>query len=308
MEKNALITTLNLEELNRRHFLHLTGLGVAGLVLPTYGISCNSFDQPHSAKLSMQLYTVRGELAKDIPGTLKRIADIGYKYVETAFWPEGVTLSDAAKYIQDAGLSVSSSHIEIPVGESKKVMLETAKAFKNENMIWHGWPEDKRYSTVAGTMELIKIYNQASRFARENGLKFGLHNHWWEYRNKFDGMYVYELLHKELDEDIFFEVDTYWVKVAGQDPATIINKLGKRVKLLHVKDGPAKWNDNLPEDNPDPMTAIGKGTQDFKAIFKESKHVTEWLVVEMDKTSTDVFQVLKESYDYMIQNKITSKY
>ena len=306
MDKKASVSNPKLDQLSRRRFLHLTGLGFAGLVMAPYSISCNAIEQTHSAKLSMQLYTVRNELAKDIPGTLKRIKEIGFNYVETAFWAEGVTLSDAAKYIQDAGLSVSSSHIEIPIGESKKVMLETAKAFKNENMIWHGWPEDKRYSTVAGTMELIKIYNQASRFARENGLKFGLHNHWWEYRNKFDGIYVYELLHKELDEDIFFEVDTYWVKVAGQDPAKIINKLGKRVKLLHVKDGPAKWNDNLPEDNPDPMTAIGKGTQDFKAIFKESKDVAEWLVVEMDKTSTDVFQVLKESYDFMIQNNFIS--
>ena len=303
MEKNAPITNHKFEELNRRHFLHLTGLGFAGLILPNGMISCNSFVKDHSAKLSMQLYTVRNELGKDIPGTLKRIKEIGFNYVETAFWPEGVTLSDAAKYIQDAGLSVSSSHIEIPMGESKKVMLDTAKAFKNENMIWHGWPEDKRYSSLADTKELIKIYNEASRFAKENGLKFGLHNHWWEYRNKVDGMFVYELLHKELDENIFFEVDTYWVKVAGQDPASIIHKLGKRVKLLHVKDGPANWNDNLPEDNPDPMTAIGKGVQDFKAIFTESKNVADWLVVEMDKTSTDVFQVLKESYDFMIENK-----
>ncbi len=303
MKKNAPIANHKFEELNRRHFLHLTGLGVAGLILPTDSISCGSFVKGHFAKLSMQLYTVRNELAKDIPGTLKRIKEIGFNYVETAFWPEGITLSDAAKYIQDAGLSVSSSHIEIPIGESKKVMLDTARAFKNENMIWHGWPEDKRYSSLAGTKELIKIYNEASKFAKENGLKFGLHNHWWEYRNKVDGMFVYELLHKELDEDIFFEVDTYWVKVAGQDPASIIHKLGKRVKLLHVKDGPANWNDNLPEDNPDPMTAIGKGVQNFKAIFTESKNSAEWLVVEMDKTSTDVFQVLKESYDYMIENK-----
>jgi len=303
MEKNVPITNQNLNEFNRRYFLHLTGLGLAGLVLPAYGISCNSINQAHSAKLSMQLYTVRNELAKDLSGTLKRIKEIGFNYVETAFWPQGVTLSDAAKHIQDAGLSVSSSHIEIPIGESKKVMLETSEEFENANMIWHGWPEDKRYSSLAGTKELIKVYNESSKFAKENGLKFGLHNHWWEYRNKVDGMFVYELLHKELDEDIFFEVDTYWVKVAGQDPATIINKLGKRVKLLHVKDGPAKWNDNLPEDNPDPMTAIGKGTQDFKAIFKESKDVAEWLVVEMDKTSTDVFQILKESYDFMVQNK-----
>ena len=171
-------------------------------------------------------------------------------------------------------------------------------------MIWHGWPEDRRYSRVEGTMELISIYNESAQFAKEHGLQFGLHNHWWEYRNKVGGRFVYELLLENLDKDIFFEVDTYWVKVAGQDPAAIIKKLGNRAQLLHIKDGPAIWNDSLPKDNPDPMTAVGKGTQNFPAIVKAAKGNTEWMVVEMDKTEGDVFAALKESYNYLVNNKM----
>jgi sugar phosphate isomerase/epimerase len=171
-------------------------------------------------------------------------------------------------------------------------------------MIWHGWPEDKRYSSVDGTMELISIYNQAAAFAKANGLQFGLHNHWWEYRNKPGGRYVYEYLLENLDKDIFFEIDTYWVKVAGQDPAAIVKKFGSRAQLLHIKDGPAKWDDNLPNDVPDPMTAVGKGTQNFPEIVKAADGNTEWMVIEMDKTADDVFVALKESYDYLINNNL----
>jgi sugar phosphate isomerase/epimerase len=255
------------------------------------------------ANLSVQLYTVREQFKTDIPGTLKKVRDIGFMHVETAFWPDGVSLRQAAKYIRDAGLTVSSSHIEIPIGEKKQVMLDTAKAYDCKKMIWHGWPEDKRYSSLDGTMELVRIYNESAKYAKENGLSFGLHNHWWEYRNKVGGRYVYEVLLENIDPDIFFEIDTYWVKVAGHDPAAIVKKMGSRAQFLHIKDGPAKWNENLALDNPDPMTAVGKGTQDFPSIVKAADGNTEWMVVEMDKTSGDVFETLKESYDYLVKNK-----
>ena len=105
-----------------------------------------------------------------------------------------------------------------------------------------------------------------------------------------------------LDKDIFFEIDTYWVKVAGHNPATIVKKLGKRAPLLHIKDGPAIWRESLADDNPDPMVAVGKGTQDFPAIVKAAAGNTEWMIVEMDKTTGDVFDALKESYDYLLRN------
>jgi sugar phosphate isomerase/epimerase len=94
------------------------------------------------------------------------------------------------------------------------------------------------------------------------------------------------------------------VKVAGQDPAAIVGRLGRRARLLHIKDGPAIWNDSLPQDNPDPMTAVGKGTQNFPAIVKAANGNTEWMVVEMDKTANDVFKELKDSFDYLVKNKM----
>ncbi len=294
----------NKNSLNRRGFLHLSGLGLIGATLPLHDFFISDPVKWKPAKLSVQLYTVRDQIKSDPQGTLKRVRDIGFEHVETAFWPEGISVQQAAKWLRDAGLSVSSAHIEIPTGDKKQIFLDTAAAYNCKKMIWHGWPEDKRYSSMQGTMELISIYNDAGRFAKANGLEFGLHNHWWEYRNKIDGRYVYEILMENLDKDIFFEVDTYWVKVAGQDPVSIVKKMGPRAPLLHIKDGPAQWNDSLPADNPDPMTAVGKGTQNFPAIVEAADGNTEWMVVEMDKTSGDVFVALKESFDYLVSNKL----
>ncbi len=69
---------------------------------------------------------------------------------------------------------------------------------------------------------------------KSNGLQFGLHNHWWEYRNKVDGKFVYEVLLESVEPDIFFEIDTYWVKVAGHDPAEIVAKFGKRAPSTYI--------------------------------------------------------------------------
>ncbi|MFZ9221143.1 MAG: sugar phosphate isomerase/epimerase family protein [Sediminibacterium sp.] len=280
----------------RRDFLQLSSMGLLGASLPK---SLNLLIDKKHPKLSIQLYTVRDQIKEDLRGTIKKIADLGFNNVETAFWPEGVSLDQAAAVLKEFKLNVSSCHIELPIGAYQKTFLATAKAFNCKNMIWHGWPEDKRYSSLEGTKELVKIYNDANKFAKANGLKFGLHNHWWEFRNKVSDKYVYEILLEGLDKDIFFEIDTYWVKVAGHDPAKIIQQFGDRVKLMHVKDGPALFNDKLAIDNPDPMTPVGQGTQNFPAIFKAASSKCEWLVIEMDKTTIDVFDALKQSVDFM---------
>jgi sugar phosphate isomerase/epimerase len=280
----------------RRQFLQLSGMGLLASAVP------DIWKTPFASKrpgISVQLYTIREAIKLDIRASLQKLAALGFKNVETAFWPDGISLAQASAYLREFGLGVSSCHIEIPEGDKKQAMLDTAKAYGCTKMIWHGWPEDKRYSSLEGTRELIKIYNNASRFAKDNGLQFGLHNHWWEYRNKPGGTFVYEILNQELDKDIFFEVDTYWVKVAGHQPAKIMEQLGERIKYLHIKDGPAVYKDNLAADNPDPMTAVGKGTQDFPAILKAAGNHPDWLVIEMDKTATDVFEALAESLKYL---------
>lgn len=290
-----------MRNLSRSEFLKLGGGAALAAALPQCLLAGG--ENPRLPQIALQLYTVRNEFEKDIPAALKKIASLGIRHVETAFWPKNVSLQQAARYIREAGLAVCSSHVDIPVGDHRATVLETAKAFGCKRVIWHGWPEDKRYSSVEGTKELIGIYNEAGEWAKSRGLEFGLHNHWWEFRNTVGGRLVYEWLLEGVSKNVFFEIDTYWVKVAGQDPAAIINKYGDRAKFLHMKDGPAQYNHALVEDKPDPMVALGKGTQNIPAIAAAAKGHIEWMVIEMDVVAGDVYPVIRESYDYLLNHR-----
>jgi len=286
---------------SRREFLVLSSSATVAAALPSAVHAAANVDG--LPKIAVQLYTIRDQIAKDMPGSLQKLASLGVRTVETAFWPKGIAVKQAAKAIKAAGLKVCSSHIEIPIGDHKAALLETAEAYNCKRMIWHGWPEDKRYSSVEGTKQLIDIYNEAGAFAKTNGLQFGLHNHWWEYRNKVGGRFVYEWLLEGVSKDVFFELDTYWIKVAGHDPAAVISTFGDRAKFLHMKDGPAVYNDALIKDKPDPMVPLGRGAQNVPAIAKAAKPNIEWMVIEMDVVAMDVYRAIKDSKEYLMQNK-----
>ncbi|MBS1604613.1 MAG: sugar phosphate isomerase/epimerase [Bacteroidetes bacterium] len=292
------------KQFSRREFIAMSGAAAFGAAAPS---AVGTFGGIGSGpQVAVQLYTIRDQIAKDMPGSLQKLASLGIRTVETAFWPNGVTVGQAAGAVKAAGLKVCSSHVELPVGDKKAVMLETARAFGCKRMIWHGWPEDKRYSSLDGTKELIGLYNEAGAFAKENGLQFGLHNHWWEYRNKVGGRFVYEWLLEGVSRDVFFELDTYWIKVAGHDPAAIIAKFGPRARLLHMKDGPAVYNDSLIKDKPDPMVPLGRGAQNVPAIARAARPNIEWMVIEMDVVATDVYQAIRDSKDYLLRNKFAT--
>jgi len=288
---------------NRREFIQIAGAGLLTTAVPDLLKSTMQSDKHH---IAVQLYTIREAIEKDFKGSLKRLADLGFKNVETAFWPKSISIDTAAGTLKDLGLNVISCHVDKPTAENISELVKTAQAYGCKNLIWHGWPEDKRYSSLAGTKELIRIYNESNKLAKEHGLNFGLHNHWWEYRNHVDGQLVYEVLNAELDSDIFFETDVYWVKVAGQDPANILRKLKNRIRFIHIKDGPAVFNEKLISDQPDPMSPVGKGTLDIPAIVNACSDNVRYFVIELDKAAIDPFDALKQSRDYLSKFKSVS--
>jgi sugar phosphate isomerase/epimerase len=291
--------------LDRRHFLKMAGLGILGTALPAVFTSCANSNRAGSLPgLSMQLYTVRNEIAADLPGTLRRLAEIGFTHVETAFWPEGVSHREGATYLKEAGLSVSSIHAELE--EEPGMMKELAEIYECDRLIWHGWPEDPRYRTREGTLELASQYNKISDYLQANGLRFGLHNHWWEFRTLDEGSTPWEILHQELNPEIFSELDIYWVAVAGLDPASIIHQLGSRVEMLHVKDGPANPDDISVDEPHEPMTVVGMGRLDIPGIMKSAREHVRWMVLEMDETAGDPIGLLDQSLQYMINNRFAA--
>jgi sugar phosphate isomerase/epimerase len=236
---------------------------------------------------------VRHEIEKDMQSTLEKVKSIGFNSVETAFLPETITIKQAGLALKNAGLKVCSIHCEMPVGKQRDAWMELAEIYACKTMIWHGWPENNQYKTVEGIKQLANHYNEANAFAKSRGLHFGLHNHWWEMTPHADGRLPFAILSELIDKDIFYEIDTYWTKVAGQVPASVVGQFASRARFLHIKDGPAAGPD-------DSMVAVGTGSQDFPAIATAG--AVEWMVVEFDKCDTDIFEALRKSYSYMGAN------
>uniref|UniRef100_UPI003CF40694 sugar phosphate isomerase/epimerase family protein n=1 Tax=Pseudarthrobacter sp. DSP2-3-2b1 TaxID=2804661 RepID=UPI003CF40694 len=94
-----------------------------------------------------------------------------------------------------------------------------------------------------------------------------------------------------LDPELVLEVDTYWVAVGGQDPVDILTKLGDRVKLIHIKDGP------LTNDTKAQLPA-GKGKVPVLAVIAAAKSL-ETGVVEFDDYDGDIFKGIAESLAFL---------
>jgi len=146
------------------------------------------------------------------------------------------------------------------------------------------------FKSVNKMKELAEILNQAYAIATESGMKISYHNHDFEYA-LLDGRPAIYTMQEYLDPGINFELDTYWIKVAGQDPAEVTAKMGTRSPLLHIKDGPATKEAD--------MTAVGDGVVDVPAIIEAGKPHTEWLIVELDRCATDMLAAVEKSYLYL---------
>jgi sugar phosphate isomerase/epimerase len=240
-------------------------------------------------RIALQLYTVRQQLAEDFLGTLERVRKIGYEAVETYPFPPQVSLIRAGDVLKSLELEVVGMHCDLPLGAALSQARESAEVLGCKRIIWHGWPRPPEHDSIERVRRLAARYNEAHAAAKGAGLEFGLHNHWWEFE-PLDGAYPYRLFHELLHPDVFLELDTYWVETAGLGSATVIAELESRVRMLHLKDGPAVHGQ--------PMTALGEGVLDFEKILSATRGAVD-LVVELDECASDIFEAVERSLRYV---------
>lgn len=240
--------------------------------------------------IALQLYTVRHALARNPGETLRQVRDAGYQAVETAPLPPELSPRTMGALLRDLGLSVIAAHSELPLGQRCAEVLDAAAELGATRLIWHGWPRDPECDSLEGYRRLADRYVEASRVAQDHGLRFGLHNHWWECE-RLEGMYPYQLLHQLLPLEVFFELDVYWAHTAGLDPVRIVDELGSRVSMLHLKDGPAVHGQ--------PMTALGEGVVDIPSVIRAVRPSTD-LVVELDECATDPMDAARRSLQFLL--------
>lgn len=238
--------------------------------------------------ISIQLYTVREMASQDFPGTLRTIADIGFKGVEFAGL-HGHDPKEIAKLISDLGMKCSSSHTGLPTPESVGQIVETEAALGNNKVISGFGPD--QFKTIDDVKTAAEQFSKAAELLKPHGMKFGFHNHWWEF-DKIDGTYVYDILMAEAP-DIFSELDVYWTAFGKANPVEVVSKHKARLPVLHIKDG-------MLEEGKHVHTAVGSGKLDMPAIIGAADpNVLEWLIVELDACETDMMEAVRKSYEYL---------
>lgn len=241
---------------------------------------------PASA-LSLQLYTVRRNIEEDLPGTIARIAEIGYSSVELFRFRDRA--DELAAALTDSGLTAPTAHARL-IGKDQNAIFSAAKKVGVSTVI-DPHIEDSRWETQEGVEGIARDLNETAKLAADYGLRIGYHNHAFEFENRVGGRSAYEAVVELLDPAIALEVDVYWAVVGGEDPVPLLKRLGDRVRFLHIKDGPISKVDTE-------QLAVGKGVMATWDILAAVPSL-ELGVVELDDFTGDIFEAVKDSYAYL---------
>src|SRR5689334_11942728 len=201
--------------LSRRRFL-AASIGSIASALVTRA----AFAASHR-RLGVQLYTVRQQAESDLPGILKQIRAIGYDEVETYWNVYSHPAKELRQMVTDAGLTAPSGHFDYAGLPAK---LEYGRELGVRYVICPMLPENMRDS-LDGFKRAADNFNQWGERARTIGMRFGFHNHNYEFR-RFGPTNGFQTLVTHTDPKLVcFEMDCYWITQAGEDPVAMLEKL-----------------------------------------------------------------------------------
>lgn len=240
---------------------------------------------------SIQLYTVRKALEEDLPGTIRRLAGIGFTMVEPYHF-----VAKAAELRQ----ALAENHLTAPSGHAPLLSDDQDAIFTAARQLGIGTVIDpyvpaERWTTVADIQDTAGQLNAAAAKGADYGVRVGYHNHWWEVQSVIDGRTGLEHLAEHLSPEVVLELDTYWAAVGGQDPVELLARLGDRVRFIHIKDGPV---------TPDASSqvAVGDGKMPIWDVLDAAGSL-EAGVVELDEFQGDMFDAVRDSFNYLNAGK-----
>ena len=298
-----------MDRLSRRRLL-LAGLGAAfASTAPLRRSSANPLGKP----IGIQLWTVNEPLKRDAAGTLRKLAQIGFKEVETAGLV-GLTAQRFRGLLDDAGLAAVSAHLnfdpdslEATFAEAHALgasfaasssLHETVGKFMSTKPAW------KSGMSLEEARRTAEVANRIGEAARRAGLKFALHNHDREFVDLGDGTVGYDVVWRETDPTlVHFEIDCGWMVFAGREPAEYFRKYPGRIPLIHVKDFLPKHDPRAAPLAEEMRGAeLGRGVVDYRPIFAAAKGAgLEHYFVEQEGpfARMSALEAAKVDYDYL---------
>jgi len=295
---------------SRREFLKVSAAGTLGAVAlssftNTSVASSTTVAVPKIPGLGLQLYTIRDAMGKDAPGSLKKVSDIGYKYLELAKYENhkfyGYEPAEFRKMVNDLGMEILSSHAGVnPLGittdEAKRMAEDHAKLGVKYCM--QPFVDEGDRKSIAGYKKMVAEWNKVGKIMKETGIQFGYHNHNFEF-DKVEGKVPYfDIFLAEMDKNYMtMELDLFWLTKAGLNPVELFKKYPGRFQLFHMKDMYTKQAPAFTTTGITDFAPVGEGLINFKEILA-AKDIAglKYMIIEQDSTKDDKpFDAIKTS-------------
>ena len=255
--------------------------------------------------IGLQLYTIRDAMAADVPGSLKKVSDAGYKYLELAGYADGKFYGyepvEFKKLVNDLGMEILSSHTQV---EAAGITLDNARKMAEDHAklgvkyCVQPWVVEEARTTIASYQKMAADWNQVGQIMKENGIQFGYHNHNFEFASVEGKIPYFDVFMVELDKDLVtMELDMFWTTKAGQNPVEVIKKYPGRFQLFHMKDMFTKEEPFFTTEGVADFAPVGAGLIDFKEILAVKDIAgMKYMIVEQDSTKDGLpFEAIKTS-------------
>ena len=237
--------------------------------------------------ISLQLYSIAKAVGDDFQGAVKRVAEMGYDGVEFAGYYD-LGAEEMKQLLAENSLYTVSSHCGGAAFDEDLAQTLAYNKALGSNYVILPWAklEDKKDAE-----KVVSLLNRASELAKGYGLKVGYHNHNQEF-NKIGGQYILDYIAEHTNDDVVLQLDVYWAAYAGVDPFAYIEKMGKKIELIHLKQiGAGKKNVALPE-----------GDIDMEKVIRTAKYATEFTVEQEPESREEtaaIWDILKKNIEYL---------
>ena len=277
---------------SRRSFIKSSSLAILGA-----GFLSNEMLAAAKAKqlTGIQLYSVRDDMTKDALGTLKQVSAMGYKHVEHANYISrkfyGYTPTEFKKILGDLGLNMPSGHTVLAKqhwDESKNDFTDAWKytvedaATVGQQLVISPWLDASLRKNADDLKKFMDVFNKSGELCKKHGMRFGYHNHDFEFSEKLDGVTIYDLIMKNTDSSVVVQqLDIGNLYNGGANAMEVLKQHADRFVSMHVKDEIKATSGNEHYES----TVLGQGIVGVKAVLDYAK-----------KKGTKHFIIEQESY------------
>jgi sugar phosphate isomerase/epimerase len=302
---------------SRRKFLINSSVSLAGTMLipKSFFAADKASSKVDGHILGIQLYTVRDDMKNDPQGTLKKLSAMGYKNVEHANYVNGKFYGYAPlefrKILDDLGLKMPSGHTVMNnndwdksandfTGKWKQTVADAA--IVGQRYVISPWLDESLRKSYDDLVSFLDVFNKCGELCKKSGLKFGYHNHNFEFKYSLNGKQIYDIILEKTDPDLVLQqIDIGNMYGAGGRALDIIKKYPGRFESMHVKDEIKSTGKGEMEDNFE-STVLGKGILPVKAIVdlgKKTGGTTEFIIEQESYQGKTPLECAKEDLAVM---------